>query len=339
MKKKSLSARKINLNFKSKSINFIYKNFEGKIDRRKTYAVAISGGPDSLALAFLTKYFSIKNKTKFYYYLVDHKLRNDSSKEAKKVKKLLKDININCKILEWRGKKPKSNIQAIARFNRYSLLIKECKKENIKDLILGHHKDDRDENFFIRLTRGSGLKGLVSLSEKSKNFNINFLRPLLKFQKKQLIDISKNVFNDYVLDPSNSDLKFKRIRLRFLIKELEKEGLDKNKLNLTLNNLKSSDNALDFYSDKNILQNSFLNLKKNSFILNNDFFLQPNEVVLRSIIKIIKRVGNNYYPPRGKSVIRLLNTFNNQKIVKNLTLGGCIFKKVNETIIISKETT
>ena len=108
---------------------------------------------------------------------------------------------------------------------------------------------------------------------------------------------------------------------------------------MTLNNLKSSDNALDFYSDKNILQNSFLNLKKNSFILNNDFFLQPKEVVLRSIIKIIKRVGNNYYPPRGKSVIRLLNTFNNRKTVKNLTLGGCIFKKVNETIIISRETT
>ncbi len=339
MKKKSSSAQKINLNFKSKSINFIYKDFETKIDKSKTYAVAVSGGPDSLALAFLTKYFSIKNKTKFYYYLVDHKLRNDSSKEAKKVKKLLKDININCKILEWKGKKPKSNIQATARFNRYSLLIQECKKRKIKDLILGHHKDDRDENFFIRLTRGSGLKGLVSLSEKSKNFNINFLRPLLKFQKKQLIDISKNVFNSYVLDPSNSDFKFKRIRLRFLMQELEKEGLDKKKLNLTLNNLKSSDNALDFYSDKNILQNSFLNLKKNSFILNNDFFMQPNEVVFRSIIKIIKKVGNNYYPPRGKSIIRLLDTFNNQKTVKNLTLGGCIFKKVNETIIISKETT
>ena len=249
MKRKSLSALKINPDFKIQNINSIYKNFEKKLNKKKSYAVAVSGGPDSLALAYLTKCFSKKHNTKFYYYLIDHKLRPESSKEAKKVKKLLKKIAVNCKILKWNGKKPRSNIQSIARFNRYSLLIKECKKKKISNIITGHHKDDRDENFFIRLTRGSGLKGLVSFDEKSKNFNINILRPLINFEKNQLVDISKNIFSFYVQDPSNYNFDFKRIRLRYLIKELEKEGLDKEKLNLTINNLKQSDKALDYYSN------------------------------------------------------------------------------------------
>ncbi len=337
MKKKSLSAQKINPKFNNKNIRVILKYFEKKLDKKKSYVVAVSGGPDSLALAYITKCFSKKYNTKFYYYLVDHKLRYGSSKEAKIVQKLLKKIHINCKILKWNGLKPKTNIQATARIKRYSLLIKECNKRKIKDIILGHHKDDRNENFFIRLTRGSGLKGLISFTEKTKNFKINFLRPLINFEKETLINISKNVFNFYVKDPSNNDLNFKRIRLRNLMKGLEREGLDKRKLNLTLNNLNESNNALEFYTNRNISENSYVNLKNNSFILKQDFFMQPNEIVFRSIVLIINSVSNNYYPPRGKSIIRLLKSFKNGQTVKKLTLGGCLFKKVNETIIISKE--
>ena len=81
-------------------------------------AVAVSGGPDSLSLAFLAKCYSILNQVKFNYVVVDHKLRKESSIEANKVKKMLKKIGINCKILVWRGKKPFSNIQSIARNKR-----------------------------------------------------------------------------------------------------------------------------------------------------------------------------------------------------------------------------
>ena len=85
--------------------------------------------------------------------MVDHGLRGNSHKEAKQVKYLLKKFDINCQILLWRGKKPKSNIQSIARKNRYDLLLNSCKKYNIKYLLIGHHIDDLYENFFIRLLR------------------------------------------------------------------------------------------------------------------------------------------------------------------------------------------
>ena len=137
MKKKSLSAKNKNHNtvtnfLKDKLINSIYKQFEKNLVPENGYIVAVSGGPDSLALAYFAKCFSQLKKVNFYYYLVDHRLRKESSKEAKKTLDLLKKINVKCKVLIWHGRKPKSNIQSIARFNRYSLLIKECKKKKIK---------------------------------------------------------------------------------------------------------------------------------------------------------------------------------------------------------------
>ena len=68
--------------------------------------------------------------------------------------------------MEW--KKTTKNIQAIARDKRYSLLINQCKKKNIKYLLLGHHLNDVLENFLIRIVRGSGLNGLISFNKISK---------------------------------------------------------------------------------------------------------------------------------------------------------------------------
>ena len=92
----------------------------------------------------------------------------DSTKEAYITKKLLKKFSISAKILTWKGKKPSKNIQSIARKKRYELIFKNCDRYNIKDILLGHHQDDLFENFFIRMLRGSGLKGLVSLIKKLK---------------------------------------------------------------------------------------------------------------------------------------------------------------------------
>ena len=105
--------------------------------------------------------------------------------------------------------------------------------------MLGHHLDDMFENFFIRMLRGSGLKGLVSLEKKTKIKKINLIRPLLQFDKKDLIFISNNVFNFFIKDPSNDDSKYMRIRIRKLINEFKNNGFDKDKFFLTLKNLKN----------------------------------------------------------------------------------------------------
>ena len=202
----------------------IYRRFEKSFDVDENFAVAVSGGPDSLALAFLTKIYSIKNKLNSKFFIIDHKLRSGSTKEAKIVKQVLKKISINAEILTWKGKKPIKNIQSLARKKRYELLFLGCEKFNINNVVLGHHQDDLFENFFIRILRGSGLKGLTSLDEKRKIGSINLLRPLLNEKKEDLIYISKNVFDFYVQDPSNKNEKFQRTIIRNLITELKKNG-------------------------------------------------------------------------------------------------------------------
>ena len=321
-----------------KKIFKTFKEFLNSINVQENLAVAVSGGSDSLALAFLAKCYSLKNKVNVKYFIVDHKLRKESSTEAKTVKSILKKINIDCKILNWNGKKPTKNIQATARDKRYFLLANECKKNNIKYLLLGHHLDDLSENFLIRIVRGSGLNGLISFNKNTmyKNQKLYIVRPLLNVEKFSLIYIAKKVFNFFIKDPSNINEDFKRTRIRNLLQSLEKEGLDKKKLILTINNLKDTDRSIKFYLDKNLKENAVFLKKKNIYILNQNFFDQSHEIIFRSLTKIIQKLGKKYYPVRGKSINELIKGINTKSFSK-VTLGGCFIERANETILISKE--
>ena len=83
-----------------KDLSDIFLNFKNKLNtlKKNKYVVAVSGGPDSLALVALTKAYNFFRKTSFYYVLIDHNIRKNSNQEAQKVKKLLKKENINLKI-------------------------------------------------------------------------------------------------------------------------------------------------------------------------------------------------------------------------------------------------
>ena len=317
-----------------KRINKIYNKFENNLNLDNNFTVAVSGGADSLALAFFSKIYSIKKSLNVKYILVDHKLRNNSSAEALFVKNFLKDFSIDLDILKWNGKKPKSNIQSLARKKRYNLLINQSKKFKIKHILLGHHEDDVYENFFIRLLRGSGLKGIVSLDKKILINNVNILRPLINVKKKDLIYISKKVFNNYIEDPSNEDEIFTRVRIRNLIKNLESEGLDKSKFKLSINNLKSVDQSIQFFCEKNLRENSIMS--HNKVILKEEFFNFPQEVLFRSFSKILQLVGKKYFPPRGKKITNILENLESKTTFKS-TLGNCVIKKINRTVIVHKE--
>ena len=341
MSLKNLSVKtKVHKNLRNKltnkRINLIYKRFEKSLNIKENFAVAVSGGPDSLSLAFLAKVYSLKNKLKIKYFIVDHRLRKESTDEAIKVKKVLKKFSINLEILTWRGKKPLKNIQALSRKKRYDLLFLECDRYKLNNILLGHHQDDLFENFFIRIIRGSGLKGLISLSKRTTINNKNLFRPLLDQNKEDLIFLSKNIFNFYVKDPTNDNEKYQRIKVRKLIEELQKNGLDKRKFFKTIKNLKSSNSVVDYYAKENLKKNAFFSEQDKKLILNKNFFVQPYEVIFRCLSDSIKLVGQNYYSTRGKKLEKIIKVMENNEPFK-LTLGGCIIEKVNQSVIITKE--
>jgi len=333
-------AEKRKLSIKDSKIEKIYTKFKAiifKQIKKKSFALAVSGGSDSLCLAYFSKMYASEFKNKMHVLIVDHKLRKGSHKEALKVKGILKKKGIQSKIFSWKGKVPRSNIQQNARNIRYSLISNYCLKKNINFLITAHHADDQIENFFIRLLRGSGLTGLSSMAESvNYNNNLKIVRPFLNFKKIDLKYVTLNFFKTYIKDPSNENEKFLRVRIRKYRRNMEKEGLGTSKVIKTVNNLLSASKALDFYKSKALYKYvSFLSNNKCS--INTQIFSEEaGEIIFKSFSDILSLVSGTYYPPRSKKIMSLIGRVKKDKFNKS-TLGGCVIEKKNNFIIISKE--
>ena len=322
-----------------KDLSSIFINFKNKLDllNKKSYTIAVSGGPDSLALAALTKAYSNIKKIKFKYVLVDHNIRKNSAKEAKQVKGLLKKNKINLNII-LNKKKITKNIQSLARNRRYEILSNYCRKNKINTLITAHNLEDQVETFFIRLSRGSGLQGLSSMNYLSKIDNkVNLYRPLLDIEKKFLIKISKIVFGKYFKDPSNKNLKYLRTKIRNLKKPLEKSGIEYRQIIKSINNLASSKATLDDYLKK-IFKETIKKKRKEIFINFEKFKEHNKEIKIALINESIGRLKNNYYNPRAKKVENLIKNLENTNFKKS-TLGGCIFILKNGNLCLNIEKT
>lgn len=329
---------------KDKELSKIYKNFDKFLKDREinSFTVSLSGGPDSLALAYFSKCFQLINNKKVYYVHIDHKIRKNSTKEAKYLKYFIKKFQINCEVFSWKKSKKIKTTQNNARIARYSLLEKFCERKKINALLLAHHQNDVYENFFIRMLRGSGIRGLTSFSSKETyiNKNLKGYRPFLDVTKETLLKVTNKVFGYFIDDPSNYNNEFLRIRIRNLLNNLKHEGFNKEKFDLTYCNLHSANETLKYYSDQNILKNTnfFSNNKKNTIFINFKFFKQPNEIVLRSLSSLISKTSKKYYPPRGKIMLKKINEMRGNSF-KKTTVGGCIIERVNNTTLIYPENT
>lgn len=337
---KKINHKNIRIHLKNQNIKKIYNSFKKTLNKscsNERIAAAISGGPDSLALAFFLKCYSLENKLNVKFVHVNHNLRKFSNNEAKLLKSKLKDFGIKIEIINWLGTKPKKNIQSIARKKRYNLILKNIAKSKIKNLLIGHTEEDLIENFFIRLFRGSGLQGFVSFTNKTVKFGkFQIIRPLINIKKKELIFITNKVFGFYISDPSNLEDKYTRVKIRKIINELLKENLSMSKIILSLKNLNHSNQAVNYYVNQNISLNSSYQVSKKLFILKKIFFDQPDEIILRSLNIILRKINKNYYPPRGKKVMNLINIIKEEKNRK-FTISSCIIEKLQNSYIIYGE--
>ena len=338
MSKKDLSVLKLkNLNLNNKT-SLIYSNFKSQLEKfikKKTFLVAVSGGPDSLALTALSHNYLNEKKSKVFFVLIDHRIRTNSTKEANAVKALLKKKGINLTILRNKEKINK-NIQSHAREVRYKLLLNFCNKYKIKSILTGHHRDDQIETFLIRLSRGSGIQGLSSMNKVTNlNNKTKLFRPLLDEKKKDLIFIAKYYFGKIFKDPSNTNQKYLRTKIRNLIKQFEESGIKHDRIISSINNLAATRDTLNSYILR--IEKSCTIKKNNKIFINlKSFLLENNEIQLKIFSNCIKNVSKNYYPPRAKKVLNLLTRVKSDEKLK-ATLGGCLINKSQDNLIIYKE--
>ncbi|MBS1240174.1 MAG: tilS [Proteobacteria bacterium] len=180
--------------------------------------LAVSGGPDSLALLLLAK-AAIPERIEAA--TVDHGLRPDSGSEAAMVAELCAAYGIPHRILTV--KVARGNLQDKARAARYAALGKWMEDRGLAALATAHHADDQAETLLMRLNRGSGVAGLAGVRARGAvpGTKLVLLRPLIGWRREELAGIVASSGLEAARDPSNEDPRFDRARLRQALKDAD----------------------------------------------------------------------------------------------------------------------
>ncbi len=300
--------------------------------------IALSGGVDSMCLLDLAQEWAIQNKCQIYCATIDHHLRPNSTKEANEISSLLSTQNIPHKILAWpAGQDTNSNIESLARQARYELLSNYAKAQNISVILTAHHADDELENFFIRLSRGSGIDGLAATQAVRKQYGLKIFRPLLEASKSELITYAKAKQLKFFEDETNQDKKFLRNKIRNLLSELSDEELSKKRILQSMQHFLRAKNFFNTYIEQ--LFNEYVKRDEqgNYIIKFTDFINLEQEAALRLLIKILSQSNEQDYKPRFTNLEQLYQKIINKQIHKRTTFAKNIISVSAEEILFSKE--
>ncbi|HEV2157014.1 tRNA lysidine(34) synthetase TilS [Bradyrhizobium sp.] len=275
--------------------------------------LAVSGGPDSVALMWLAARWqrSLARGPRLTVVTVDHGLRPEAAREAREVKRLATALGLTHRTLRWRGAKPKTGLPAAAREARYRLLAEAARKTGASHVLTAHTRDDQAETLLMRMLRGSGLAGLSAMARLTARDGIVLARPLLDVPKSQLIATLKRARIGFADDPTNRDTAFTRPRLRALLPQLAAEGGDSRSLARLAARLARANAAVEVLVDG---AERFLQLRSRgdasqatgrSFEAQTvfeaeAFALLPEEVRLRLLLRAINALGHEGPAELGK---------------------------------------
>ncbi|MBW8727791.1 MAG: tRNA lysidine(34) synthetase TilS [Inquilinus limosus] len=201
----------------------------GPFDRPLRLAVAVSGGPDSMALSLLAARWARQRGGQILALTVDHRLRPDSTAEAAATGAALARHDIPHRILTWTDAPARAS-QDQARRARYGLLDQACRDAGIRDLAVAHHREDQAETVLLRLAKGSGVDGLAGMAGWRPATWGRLLRPLLDLPKARLVATCAGFGVIPADDPSNRRSRYARARLRAAREVLAAEGLTDDRL-------------------------------------------------------------------------------------------------------------
>lgn len=209
--------------------------------------VAVSGGPDSIALlALLSDWVKARaGRPALHAATVDHGLRPEAAMEAAAVGRLCRSLDVPHAIIRWEGEKPRSGLQEQARLARYALLAEQVRALGGGVIVTAHTLDDQAETLLMRMAKGSGPGGLSGMRARTVKEGVPLVRPLLGVAKARLVATCLARGLDHASDPSNEDSNFTRVRWRRLMPLLAEEGLTSARLGQLATRIARAEQALD----------------------------------------------------------------------------------------------
>jgi tRNA(Ile)-lysidine synthase len=266
--------------------------------------LAVSGGPDSVALMWLAARWRRQHKhgPRLIAVTVDHGLRPEAAREARKVKQLARSLDLPHRTLRWTGPKPTAGLPAAGRAARYRLLAKAARAHGATHILTAHTQDDQAETVLMRMSRGSGLAGLAAMARVSERDGVWLVRPLLHIAKARLVATLARAGLDFAVDPTNHDPRFTRPRFRALMPALAAEGCDARNLARLAARLARANAALEVLVDG---AERYLALRDGGGLQPGfdagAFAALSEEIRLRLLLRIIDRVGHEGPVELGKA--------------------------------------
>lgn len=263
-------------------------------DPAARYGIAVSGGPDSMALLFLAAHGFAGRVSAV---TMDHGLRAESAQEAAMVARWCADHAIDHAVLTPDAP-PSGNVQAWARGQRYARIEAWRAEHGIDWVMTAHHADDQLETLLMRLNRGSGVGGLAGVRGRSGRV----IRPLLGVRKEALLALAQAQGLPHVHDPSNVDPRFDRALIRSALTAAD--WLDAEAASRSAAALAEADAALS-WSVADLATRHVQPLDSGFRLDRTDF---PREYLRRLLLLMLERAAPDLPPPRGESLDRAIAT-------------------------------
>jgi tRNA(Ile)-lysidine synthase len=290
-------------------------------------AVAVSGGPDSMAMALCVKRWAQHDMVAL---IVDHGLRAESAAEAEQVKAHLQKTGVAAEILRWDHPPVTARLHERARAARYGLLTGACRRLGAGDLLLAHHRDDQAETILMRMARGSGIDGLAGMAAQTQRDGIRLLRPFLPIAKQRLVATCDAARLDYVTDASNTSEKFARGRLRKILPLLADEGLTVETVTGLGARAADARDALDFYTHQFLRESVSVEIGGTLRMERAALRDVPRAVGLRAVASCLRYIHDEAHPPEHESLSALFDVICEQTTDTVRTLYGCMIS-ISET--------
>ncbi len=301
--------------------------------------LAVSGGPDSLALMLLAQRWaqSLSSPPVLLVYSLDHGLRPEARDEVSMVLALAQKLGLPARGLQWTGPKPETGLQEAARLARYRLIGEAMQADGARLLLTAHHRADQAETVLMRLAHGSGIEGLKAMTPLAVVENVSIFRPLLDVEPSSLGALLNEAGIEPAHDPSNDDTAYERVRWRKLLPALAGEGLDSAALSRFAARMAEADAALAQMADAGFEELVRLDGFGAASLPRAALLALSPAIGRRVLGRILNIVGGRQKPRALGQVERLYDQLAVEGLPRAATLMGAIVRLKGETLTVSRE--